>query len=184
MKSRIAAPFFTFLTALVSLGVLLPVSAGAAPVPVESLGSPAVTVEAAVKRAPTAQGWINQMNAKIDLSMNFFIADYGDPGYFNWASDQCSTSPDNFPYNFLWACRRHDFGYRNLKRGESRYGRDMWNRNNKAVVDRQFLRDLNYFCRVDHGNSSACRNAANVYHNYVSSRVAPNTVGLNRDTLV
>ena len=39
-----------------------------------------------------------------------------DPPTLDWASDGCSSSPDNpFGFPFVPACHRHDFGYRNYK---------------------------------------------------------------------
>lgn len=184
MTSRIAAPHAVRLATLgtaIALFFSLAVAAQAAP---SVTGAPGTSNEdVSVQAAPTASGWISGMNRILDKSGTFFIADYGDPGYYDWSSDNCSWSPDSNPYGFTWACRRHDYGYRNLKRGESRYsGHDMWNRKNKAVVDRQFHEDLYTHCRVEHDNSSGCRNAADVYHGIVS-RTSPNTVGMNRHTL-
>jgi hypothetical protein len=38
------------------------------------------------------------------------------PPSLDWASDGCSSSPDNpFGFDFIEECHRHDFGYRNCK---------------------------------------------------------------------
>lgn len=147
----------------------------------------------AAKAGPKkAQGWINGMNRKQDMSGSFFIADYGDPGWFNWKSDECSVpylpKGGNGPFNFEWPCRRHDFGYRNLKRGESRYpGHNMWNKKNKAVADRQFRDDLYLHCNLHFPGKrhAACIALAVTYHYAVSTskKAGPNTWGMERDTL-
>ncbi|KUI67621.1 hypothetical protein VM1G_02835 [Cytospora mali] len=39
-----------------------------------------------------------------------------DPAYLIWDSDGCTNAPDNpGGFNFLPACQRHDFGYRNYR---------------------------------------------------------------------
>ena len=46
------------------------------------------------------------------------------------------------------ACERHDFGYRNARLLESRYGsgRTYWNSSTRQAVDDQFLRDMRAHC--------------------------------------
>lgn len=188
MESRIVLPFSARVAALgAATAVLLTLLVAIAPVspaaPSSTAAGTTASSSVSAMASPTAAGWINGMNKILDKSGSFFIADYGDPGYYDWSSDNCSWSPDNNPYGFKWACRRHDYGYRNLKRGDDRYPNHvMWNRKNKAVVDRQFHEDLYTHCRVEHDNSSGCRNAADTYHGIVS-RTSPNTVGMDRHTL-
>jgi Prokaryotic phospholipase A2 len=70
-------------------------------------------------------------------------------------------------------CRRHDFGYRNLRLLEHRYGlgRDFWNATNRRRVDQQFLADMKAHCR---GRSlllqPSCLAMAHTY--YTAVRVA------------
>ncbi|MBK8335032.1 MAG: hypothetical protein IPL07_22465 [Acidimicrobiaceae bacterium] len=45
-------------------------------------------------------------------------------------------------------CRRHDFGYRNLKLIDMRYGNGVWNGTNRRRVDQQFLADMKAHCRT------------------------------------
>jgi hypothetical protein len=75
----------------------------------------------------------------------------GDP-WFDWSNDGCSApllGNTGRAYDFGQACVRHDFGYRNLRRLEHRYGtgRTFWNAMNRRSVDRQFLADMREHCR-------------------------------------
>ena len=78
---------------------------------------------------------------------------YGDQ--LDWGSDGCSNSPDNpFGFNFVKACYRHDFGYRNYKR-QSRFTEP-----NRLTIDNKFKSDLYEICN---GNW-ACNRTADVYY--------------------
>jgi hypothetical protein len=73
----------------------------------------------------------------------------------DWGSDGCSNSPDNpFGFNFVKACYRHDFGYRNYKR-QSRFTEP-----NRLTIDNRFKSDLYEICN---GNW-ACNRTADVYY--------------------
>lgn len=72
--------------------------------------------------------------------------------WFDWTHDGCSApllGSTGRAYDFRHACRRHDFGYRNLKRLERRYGRGhtYWNATTRRWVDQQFLADMQHHCR-------------------------------------
>jgi hypothetical protein len=76
-------------------------------------------------------------------------------GQLDWTSDGCSSSPDNpFGFNFVKACYRHDFGYRNYKR-QSRF-----NETTRLTVDNKFKTDLYEICN---GNWT-CNRTADVYY--------------------
>ncbi|WP_424185571.1 phospholipase [Actinokineospora sp. G85] len=76
----------------------------------------------------------------------------------DWSSDGCSNSPDNpFGFNFVKACYRHDFGYRNYKR-QSRFTEA-----NRLRIDNNFKEDLYEICA---GNWS-CNRTADVYYSAV-----------------
>ena len=78
---------------------------------------------------------------------------YGDQ--LDWGSDGCSNSPDNpFGFNFVKACYRHDFGYRNYKR-QARF-----NETTRLSIDNNFKDDLYEICN---GNW-ACNRTADVYY--------------------
>ncbi|MFI7676682.1 phospholipase [Actinophytocola sp. NPDC049390] len=73
----------------------------------------------------------------------------------DWSSDGCSNSPDNpFGFNFVRACYRHDFGYRNYKR----QGR--FTESTRLTLDNKFKSDLYTICN---GNW-ACNRTADVYY--------------------
>ena len=76
-------------------------------------------------------------------------------GQLDWGSDGCSSSPDNpFGFNFVKACYRHDFGYRNYKK----QGR--FNETTRLTIDNRFKSDLYTICN---GNW-ACNRTADVYY--------------------
>jgi hypothetical protein len=73
----------------------------------------------------------------------------------DWSSDGCSSSPDNpFGFNFVKACYRHDFGYRNYKK-QSRF-----NETTRLTLDNNFKADLYVICN---GNW-ACKRTADIYY--------------------
>lgn len=76
----------------------------------------------------------------------------------DWSSDGCSNSPDNpFGFNFVKACHRHDFGYRNYKR-QSRF-----TETTRLSIDNRFKSDLYEIC----AGNWACNRTADVYYTAV-----------------
>jgi hypothetical protein len=86
--------------------------------------------------------------------------------WFDWSTDGCSAplvGGEGRSFNFVAACRRHDFGYRNLKLLDQRYncsdaqpgsicsvyswtyGR-FWNSTQRQRIDEQFNRDMLEHC--------------------------------------
>jgi Prokaryotic phospholipase A2 len=125
----------------------------------------------------SAADWAFVRRELFDVSLRQFIADTerGDR-WFDWSTDGCSAplfGDTGRAYNFLQPCRRHDFGYRNLRLLEHRYGtgRSFWNSTNRQRVDRQFLADMKAHCR---GRSivlqASCFAMAHTY--YTAVRVA------------
>ncbi len=106
--------------------------------------------------------------------------------YMIFESDQCSAPlAGNGPYNFVNPCYRHDFGYRNLKRVESTFGRDVWQWANKANVDTRFSSDLDIRC--NEWNilvRPSCYATGNSYEYAVRTFALPVTVGINRYGLI
>ncbi|KAK4464527.1 prokaryotic phospholipase A2-domain-containing protein [Cladorrhinum samala] len=84
-----------------------------------------------------------------------------DPPTLDWASDGCSSSPDNpFGFPFVPACHRHDFGYRNYK-VQARFTDA-----NRLKIDDNFKKDLYYQCSGV-SSSGVCRALADVYYSAV-----------------
>ena len=84
------------------------------------------------------------------------------PSKCNWSSDNCSWSPDKPDgFNFVPACQRHDFGYRNTK-AQKRFTKAM-----KKKVDDNFKKDLYNYCNGFSGIWSykgvICRRYADTY---------------------
>ena len=64
----------------------------------------------------------------------------------DWSTDGCSApivQSTGRSFDFYNACRRHDFGYRNMRRFKN--GR-MWNQTLRLRIDTQFRRDARASC--------------------------------------
>ena len=82
-------------------------------------------------------------------SMSGFIAAVDSDTWFDWSTDFCSAplvGNTGRSFNFTNACRRHDFGYRNLQLIDRRYGGGHWNSSSRKRVDQQFLADMKRHC--------------------------------------
>jgi Prokaryotic phospholipase A2 len=130
-------------------------------------------------------GFIAGMNVYSHKSLAAFRRDYDAPsyGYLNWSSDECSAPLiGNGPYNFEWPCRRHDFGWRNLKRASNWYDSNTWRAKNKARADKQFRWDLVGHCTNKYGKLNplrySCIELAGTYFVAVSLK-NPRTVGIS-----
>jgi Prokaryotic phospholipase A2 len=78
-----------------------------------------------------------------------FIAAVGSDRWFDWSTDFCSAplvGNTGRTFNFTNACRRHDFGYRNLQLLDRRYGPGNWTAASRRRVDQQFLLDMKRHC--------------------------------------
>ena len=100
-----------------------------------------------------AADWAFVVHELFEVSLARFVLDRitGDR-WFDWSNDGCSApllGSTGRAYDFGQACVRHDFGYRNLRRLEHRYGtgRTFWNAKNRRSVDRQFLADMREHCQ-------------------------------------
>lgn len=71
-------------------------------------------------------------------------------GWFDWSTDLCSAplvGNSGRSFDFTEPCRRHDFGYRNTKLFDQRYGAGRaWNSAARKQIDRQFLTDMLAHC--------------------------------------
>ena len=85
-----------------------------------------------------------------------------------WESDGCSApvlGSTGRTFDFTAACRRHDFGYRNLKRID---GGKHWDEKVRERVDKVFLADMRKDCAARPTvQRTACRSWANVYYSVV-----------------
>jgi hypothetical protein len=110
-----------------------------------------------------------------EVPLERFLADAQHPDrWFDWSNDGCSAPTfgnGRLFYNFRDSCRRHDFGYRNLKLVDHRYGKAMsnhWNPAERRHVDDQFLSDMNHQCsKRSIWIRWACRTMARVYYHAV-----------------
>ena len=94
--------------------------------------------------------WAYVQQELYQVSLRTFVATIatGDR-WFDWTNDGCSAplvGDTGRSFNFRDSCRRHDFGYRNLKLLDQRYG-GYWNGTNRRRVDQQFLADMKSHCR-------------------------------------
>jgi Prokaryotic phospholipase A2 len=96
------------------------------------------------------------------------------PPWLDWTNDGCSTpSPLGLgdtgrSYNFRRACQRHDFGYRNTKLYDRRYGTHTWNTANRQWIDNILLADMLADCAPRRFTQRfTCRAWAHIYYTAV-----------------
>ncbi|MCU1395849.1 MAG: phospholipase a2 [Ilumatobacteraceae bacterium] len=72
--------------------------------------------------------------------------------WFDWSTDLCSAplvGNTGRSFDFTEPCRRHDFGYRNTKLLDRRYGAGrFWNGPNRKRIDENFLGDMLTHCHA------------------------------------
>ncbi len=113
-----------------------------------------LTVVSPAHAGPSATSdwaFVSRMAFSVPLSTFTATRAHGD-SWFDWSTDGCSAplvGDTGRSFDFREACIRHDFGYRNLRLLESRYGsgRTYWNATNRKRVDQQFLNDMKAHCR-------------------------------------
>ncbi len=99
------------------------------------------------RSAAADQAFVERM--MYTTSMSGFIAAVDSDTWFDWSTDFCSAplvGNTGRSFNFANACRRHDFGYRNLQLIDRRYGGGHWNSSSRKRVDQQFLADMKRHC--------------------------------------
>jgi len=126
------------LRVLVAVTMCLTVSLPAAAGPVHDAAADAAFVQTMLYATP--------------LSEFLRAVDTGDR-WFDWTTDWCSApliGDTGRSFDFRGPCRRHDFGYRNLRLLEQRYGSGAtyWNSEARRRVDQQFLADMKAHCRI------------------------------------
>ena len=163
---------FAVLVAVTSiLTVLSPATAGrlqAGPLPAVSLpavplpADPALSASTADRLTPhpellthdAASDWRYVQRELFAISLWQFVNDARATGdrRFDWSTDYCSAplvGSTGLSFDFRNSCRRHDFGYRNLKLLDRWYGAGrFWNAANRERVDRQFLVDMRNHCAL------------------------------------
>ena len=113
-----------------------------------------LTVVSPALAGPSANSdwaFVSRMAFSVPLSTFSAARTTGDP-WFDWTTDGCSApliGDTGLSFDFRESCVRHDFGYRNLKLLETRYGSGhrYWNATNRKRVDQQFLKDMKAHCR-------------------------------------
>jgi hypothetical protein len=125
--------------AILSLSVLSPVT------------STAVSAQRSEHSAASDRAYVEGMLYATRLSDFVAVAKSPPDSWFDWSTDGCSAplvGNTGRSFNFTNACRRHDFGYRNLKLLERRYGTGStyWNGAGRERVDRQFRADMVSHC--------------------------------------
>ena len=97
--------------------------------------------------SPTAREAIDTILFRIPLTEFVLIADHPTHDMrLDWTTDGCSApvvESSGRSFNFYSACRRHDFGYRNLSRLD---GGKYWNTTLRLRVDTLFRRDMRASC--------------------------------------
>ena len=98
--------------------------------------------------AKTDQAYVEKM--LYSTSLKDFVASVDSDKWYDWSTDFCSAplvGNTGRSFDFTNACRRHDFGYRNLHLLDRRYGGDHWNSSARKRVDKQFLSDMRSNCK-------------------------------------
>jgi hypothetical protein len=101
-----------------------------------------------------ADDWAFVRHELFEVPLARFVRDrFTGDRWFDWSNDGCSApllGSTGRAYDFRQPCMRHDFGYRNLKRLEHRYGtgHTYWNATTRRRVDQQFLADMKAHCRT------------------------------------
>ena len=118
-----------------------------------ALAGPSTAIRPAVQRSAVAD-WAYVQQQLYGVTLRTFLTNTttGDR-WFDWTNDGCSApliGNTGLSFDFRTACQRHDFGYRNLKLLERRYGKGStyWNGTNRRRVDQQFLADMKAHCRT------------------------------------
>jgi hypothetical protein len=131
---------------------------------------------------------VERMLYSVPLGEFVRMASAGDP-WFDVTTDWCSAplvGSTGRSFDFRSACRRHDFGYRNLKLLDTRYscagraaghtcaspGRagTYWTAAARRRVDQQFLADMSSHCRArPWWESASCLGWAETFYSAVRS---------------
>ena len=110
-------------------------------------------------------------------SLPAFVATANSPTHdvrLDWSTDGCSApivQSTGRSFDFYNACRRHDFGYRNMSRFKN--GR-VWSEALRLRIDEQFRKDMRVSCTTrDVISRTQCFTWAETYFRAVRSFGAP-----------
>jgi hypothetical protein len=128
-----------------------------------------------VHSATADLAYVEQQLYAVSIAAFTTAADSTGDRWFDWSTDWCSAplvGSTGRSFDFRAACRRHDFGYRNLQLLERRYpALDAWNSATRRRVDQQLLTDMRAHCRARPWYEEAtCRLWADTF--YAAVRVA------------
>ena len=110
--------------------------------------SDAVADFAPIRSASTDRAYVDRM--LFGVGMATFLAAVGVDRWFDWSTDLCSApliGSTGRSFDFRHPCRRHDFGYRNLRLIDRRYGTRQWGSVSRKAVDDRFRTDMHDHCR-------------------------------------
>lgn len=96
--------------------------------------------------------------------------------WLNWTNDSCSAPLlGDSAWNFSSACKRHDFGYRNLQRAQRDFpASTFWSGRNRNAVDSNFHGDMLDRCNEwNVGVRPLCIVDANLYYGAVQAFGGP-----------
>ncbi|MFY8237953.1 MAG: phospholipase A2 [Ilumatobacteraceae bacterium] len=97
--------------------------------------------------SPTARSAVDTLLFRTPLAEFVRLADHvTHDSRLDWTTDGCSApilESSGRSFDFYSACRRHDFGYRNLSRLD---GGKHWNQSVRLRIDQLFRRDMRTSC--------------------------------------
>lgn len=111
--------------------------------------SHAIADSTPIRSALTDRAYVDRLLFRVGMST--FLAAVGVDRWFDWSTDLCSApliGSTGRSFDFRHPCRRHDFGYRNLKLIDRRYGTRQWNATSRKAVDERFRTDMHDHCRT------------------------------------
>jgi hypothetical protein len=108
---------------------------------------------AAVHTATGDLAYVERMLYSVSLTTFTTAATTTGDRWYDWSTDWCSAplvGSTGRSFDFRAPCRRHDFGYRNLRLLEVRYagGGRYWNGTSRKRIDQQLLSDMRAHCRA------------------------------------
>lgn len=124
---------------------------------------------------PSLSAQTDTLVFRVPLSQFIEVADSTDKNNeLNWTTDGCSVpvlESSGRTFDFLKACRRHDFAYRNFGKID---GGKRWTSSLRARVDAVFLKDMRADCQPRPSViRKTCRTWAQTYYTFVRTYGGP-----------